>query len=693
MILTIDFETVSAVDLKTRGMYRYAEDPTTDVYCLGVKVDANAPSIWLSPLSKRIFGEKDMAPFGEHQIEDEELAQWVKDADEIHAWNAGFERCMWSQVMVGRLGFPDIPIHKWRCTMAQASSFALPRGLDKCCAALGLPGKDKAGYGLMLKMCKQHKPLKAEEAWLRESGYRPHPDYTYGYTNDAGDLWFRWKQDPEDLFANCRYCMNDVDIEHRVANALPAPLSSQEQRVWVLDQIVNDTGVGLDLDAIDAIRECMIGYEETLLAEIAEITGGVLHSTKQRDATLAWLRAKGVNLAKLDRNTVTAALEDPNVTGDGRRLLELRQELAKASAAKVNKMADMACRDGRVRGLFRYCGADTGRWSGSGVQLQNLPRLYYPEAPTAFQLCNAEEIGLLYPNVLMAASGAVRPCLIAAPGHVFVDYDFSSIEGRVLAWLAGDEGILDAYRADLDMYKVAYSQAFDVEYDTLTKEQRTVGKPIELGLGFAGWIGALRSMGEIYEVEFPDDEECKRIILGWRDARVVTVRFWDALYAGCIECTKTGQPQRVGRISWFRDDWALYMRLPSGRCLTYPRPRTTMKEDQYGRTRPTFYAWTVDPRQWSPTYNQWAECEMWRGKIVENAVQAVARDLLAEAMLRLNTAGFRIVMHVHDEVVLEEPENNPREGEAADIMRQTPRWADGLPMGVGGWTGKRYRKD
>ena len=676
MIVFIDFETRSKISLPDAGMYRYAEDPSTEVFCLGVKVDNLPAKIWVSPFSlARLTLDQcfNLPVMGEDNLRD-----LVSDpANEFHAFNAGFERCIWSNIMVKRLGFPEIHLRRWRCTASQSNSFSLPQNLDGACNALGLAAKDKAGYSIMMKLCKPRKALKADKE--RDADWETR---TY------------WHEDPEDILANCRYCLNDVEIEYALHKRLPTTLSPSEQEVWFQDQIINDRGINVDMPSVRAVQKRCAEYRTIIEAELVRITGGAVTTASQVTRILALLKdTYGVELEALDKNVVEDTLKREDLDPTARRILEIRVQLSQTSTAKFDAIADMVCADGRIHGEFKYWGAGTGRWSGQGVQLQNLPRKCDVEAPAAFQLFDAQTLILLYGDVFSGAKKCIRPVMCAPEGRTLVVLDYASIEGRVLAWLAGEHGVIQDYIANRDMYKVSYSVSFGTPYDQVTHDQRTIGKPIELGLGYGGWIGALRAMGETYHVDFPDDDECKRIILAWRDSRPATTALWDNLWQAALRTVQRGQPHAVGKIMFgLRDNW-LHMRLPSGRLLAYYSPEVELMEDPYGRVKDTLTFMSIDGRTKSPTYKKWTRIKTWYGVITENAVQAIARDLLADALIRLEANGFPIVLHVHDEIGAEVSIGQEREDEFKRIMTTIPEWAAGLPIDAAGWTGKRYRKD
>lgn len=676
MKLVIDMETRSRVDLKKCGVYVYAEDESTDVLCIAVKEDNFTPKLWVDDLVH--YATENLTIFFE-RIYAGELNQLIKKADEIHAHNVQFERVMWTQVMVGRYNYSEIPFHKWRDTAAKAAVFALPRNLDGACKALKLPRqKDMAGHRIMMKMCKP---------------------------NNRGV----WQEDPDDFIKLCEYCIDDVEAEYALDKALP-DLTVSELEIWRMDQLINDRGIYVDIEAIDNLMYKIEEKGKKLLEEVKDITDGKLNSTSQRDAMLVWLKENGLELPDLTKDTVTEALKNIDATIATckntvdvmwevdvrvRRLLEIRQSLAKTSVSKLQAMKRMACKDNRVRGTIIYYGANTGRFSGKGIQPHNYPRnAHSPETIDKILysgLKGAEE--LTHSCIIQETSKCLRGMLTAAPGYDLICGDFKSIEAVILAWVAGEKSVLQAFRDGLDLYKVAAMDVYKGSYEDVTEKERFVGKTIVLACGYQGWIAAYRAIAN-EEINKMDDDEISEIIGRWRNARVATVRFWRGIESAASETVRTGKVHSYRGIKFGIRNNFLHCRLPSNRLLSYYDPKLAdiiTKYDQEKRVV-SFLGITSMSKKWERQFT-------YGGKFTENIVQALARDVLVEAMQRLERAGFkRIVLHVHDEIVAEiskvKDANAGRIIQAGFeiIMSKIPEWAEGCPIGVESWIGKRYRK-
>lgn len=669
--LIIDMETRSTTELKDCGVHVYAADPATDVMCMALKMNGDAPVIWVSKPFKRLLKDDHRLPW----VSDTQMLAMVEDAQEIHAHNAQFERIMWQNVMVKKYGLPPIPFDKWRCTAAKAAYYALPRSLGMVADALGLPQKkDTVGYKTMLKMCKPR---------------------------DG-----RWNEDPADFLTLLYYCMQDVQTEYEVDKALP-DIPDTELAVWRYDQEINDTGVALDLEGIQNLRVKVEKRESLYLREIQNITQGRVNSAKQVQAMVDWFKENGVILENLQKETVKTTLTGelkPHV----RRMLEIRQSLAKSSVSKLDSMARWANKDGRVRGAFLYHGASTGRWAGRGIQPQNLPRESFTEEKEIEDLLGMGiyDIDAKYGCTIQAASKCIRGMIVAAPGHRLFCADFSSIEARVLAWLADEKKALHTFTTNRDPYIVAACDIYGKKYDQISKGERLLGKVCELALGYQGWLGAFDSMAQVYgvkvdvgdvtgmdqkDIDKAREEKTKNIIVKWREARPNTVAFWHGVEQAAALAVK-----KPGKAFWYGDHVAfavvnnfLKCRLPSGRMLSYYNPGFKKVKTKYDveKTVISFYGM-------ESTTNQWMELTTYGGKLTENIVQAVARDLLVAGLLEARKAGFKTVMHVHDEIVAEVPDATPRTlDEFIGLMTKTPLWSMGCPVGASGWVGKRYRKD
>ena len=657
--LTIDFETRSCADLKKFGAARYAQDPTTEVICLALKWHGQDPVLWYSPNFRS----------GVRSVSDDTVKQMVSEADILEAHNAGFEVFIWKYVMP-RYGFAMFDVKKLRCSLAKAAMYGLPRSLEQACEALGVAQqKDKEGSRLMMRLCKPRRALKQDK--LND------PDWeTRTY----------WYGTPEEFARLGEYCMQDVRAEESLSSRLP-DLPEAEQKVWQLDLAINDRGVRVDAEAAQAVLDCINTHSGKLAMEFARITG--LSSPAQRDATLRCLLALGVQMEGLRAKDVEDALATTE-SQKATRILEIRRSLSKTSTAKYITLLGAKMADERLRGMFMYHGAGTDRWTGRIVQLQNLPRGTFSDVDWAIELFRNHDLDMLsmfYGDVMSAAATCLRGMLIPAEGHDFVCADYSSIEGRVLAWLAGEESALDVYRSGRDPYKVAAAAIYHTSYDEVTKAQRQRGKVAELACGYQGSVNAFNAMAVNYGVNLPEDE-VREIVGKWRDSRPVTVRFWYSLEKACTRAVEEpGSVWTCGKIRFKVSDGFLKMRLPSGRVLWYANPRIALKEMSWGEQKAVvaFDGVNSITRKWGQQY-------LYGGLLAENATQATARDLLVNGMFAVEAAGYPIVLHVHDELVAEVPEGFGSVGEFEKLMCRLPDWGKDIPVKAEGWRGKRYKK-
>lgn len=667
----IDFETRSTVDLKACGADVYARHPQTDAMCLAWAVGDEKPNLWK-------LGEP--FPLG--------LEMALDEADEIVAHNAPFEIAIWNNCCVKKYGWPRLPVEKISCTMALCYAMALPGKLENAALALGLAHqKDMAGNRVMQKLSK---PRSVNE--------------------DATDLvWWDNADEYERLYS---YCKQDIVVERELHNAL-LKLSPFEAQLWKIDHKINQRGVQIDLQAVDAAIEIVELERKRQDALMREITSGGVATCTATKQIVDWLNSKGVKTESIAKAEVAELLEQNIFLPDEcRRALELRQQAGKSSTAKLVAMKKRACPDGRARALLQYHGAATGRWAGRGLQIQNFPRpkISQEEIESVFETLGRQspqeardEIDLLFGSPLSVISDCLRGFLVAKPGHDLIAADFSNIEGRALAWLADEKWKIEAFKAfdekhGPDLYKLMAQKIYGVELDKVTKDQRLLGKVAELACGYQGGVGAFQMMAKTYLVKVPDSQ-ADSIKTKWREGNSKIVEYWyeveraalDAIqgagnkwYAGPDDHRQiTFLHKAVGRASY------LFCRLPSGRVLTYPYPRIEAFETPWGAMKEGVTFMGEDSVR-----NQWCRQKTYGGKLVENITQAVARDLLAEAILRLESKGLSVVFHVHDEIVVEVPERTSSVEWVEECMTDISRklWSAGIPVAAEGWRGKRYQK-
>lgn len=690
----IDFETRSTVDIKKTGAYVYAEHPTTDLWCACYAFDDGPIGTW-EP------GDPCPAAIVDH----------VLRGGELFAHNANFERVIWKHILTPRYGWPAPAVTQWRCTMVLAYAMALPGALEDAAPAAGIQHrKDAAGHRLMLQMAKPRKVLdrKAlEESVALFFGYRGRN----GPLTDANSVakreqWRRaaesalqWWTDPEKRERLLAYCRQDVEVERELAKRL-RPLKESELALWHLDQVINDRGVYVDRELAEAAKTVVAKTAEDLDAAMRDVTNFAVTACSNRNQLIAWVREKGVDTESIAKDVVEELLAYRDLPDDVRKALNLRREAAKASVAKINALLRGASPDGRARGLLQFHSASTGRWGGRRFQPQNIVR---PDEDFPINEAIDALLGgyadMVFDNGLYMVSQTLRGMVKAAPGRKIIAADYSNIEGRVLAWLAGEQWKMDAFRDydagnGPDLYKVAYARSYNMDPRDVTKPQRQIGKVMELALGYQGGVGAFKTMGINYGVDLPDNE-VEQIRDQWRGAHPNIRSFWWELENAAIDAV--AEPGVVTSVRDIRFKVAgsfLWMRLPSGRFLAYAYPEMRPKEmpwvdDETGKPvikNSLSYMGTN-------TYTRkWERCFAYGGLLAENATQAVARDILADAMPRLEAAGYPIILHVHDEAVTEPEIGHGSVGEMVSIMTDLPAWADGCPVAAEGWEGERYRK-
>lgn len=740
MKLTIDFETRSTVDLGKAGPWKYAQSVFTDVMCLAVKVDDEAPLLWIPDwVNKHAYGGQGSLASSEKFLTDSELTQLIVLADVIEAHNLEFERAIWRHIMHDRYGFKDLDLYKCDCTAARAAVMALPRKLEKACKVLKVSAeKDMEGHKLMMKMCKPRAPRKAEKKELFDSDpLVVEIDKKIFFHPESDSYVHFWHEKPEDFIRLFEYCKGDVEAEYGLARVV-RPLSKTERNVWILDQQINERGITIDLGNVEAIIQTLKRHETTLLNKMKQLTNNAVGSPKQVAKLKDWLSENGVKAENLQKGTVEELMKGklPPVV---RKVLGIRQALAKASTAKFQAMINRASDDGRARSLFMYHGAGTGRWTAKAIQPQNMPRDCYKgkileDVYEAFQDGDIEYIKLFFDDPFHAAGKCIRGALTAAPGHKLMAADYSSIEARGNAWQAGQESVLEAFRNGIDLYKVAAAGTFNIKYGEVGDDshERLLGKVQILALGYQGGIGAFASMAVVYGIDletlpaivlpYATDEElkgpygaialskaylkknpgsmslraavaCDVLKRKWRADNPSICNSWKKLEEAAFEAvTHPGRVFRFRRTSyrtWKDNNGNNYLicQLPSGRVLFYFDPQVRMVKMSWGENKNTVTCRTVDS-----TTKQWLRRPLYGGLLCENNVQAFCRDPMAEAQLRVESEGYPVVLHVHDEIVTEVREDFGNLKEFERIMSIVPQWAAGFPIKAKGWEGKRFRK-
>lgn len=642
--LSIDIETFSDIDLIKCGVYKYADSPAFEILLFAYSIDD---------------GEINIIDLVNGEELPEEIAEAIKSDTVIKtAFNAQFERVCLSKHL-GILLDPS----SWYCTAVQAAELSLPSSLADVGAALGLERqKMTEGKELIKYFCVSCKPTKS-------NGGR-----TRNMPGDAPEKWALFKE----------YCKRDVDVERQIAKKLEMyPISESEHRLYVLDQRINDRGVLVDLEL--ARQAVKLNSIQTAVATEQAYTLTGLENPNSVAQLKAWLTENGVEIESLSKKAVAALADETD--GDIQEMLHLRLLMSKTSVKKYEAVMRSVCRDNRVRGMMRFCGASrTGRWSGNILQPQSLPQNHLPDLTLARDIVkdgDFEMLNMTFGNVPNALSELIRTVLIPKPNHRFIVADFSAIEARVLSWLAGEQWRLDTFRNGGDIYCASASQMFrvPVEKHGVNGHLRQKGKISELACGYGGSVGALKNMGAV-EMGVPEDE-LQGLINDWRNANPHIVKLWTEVGNTAMKAIKEKTIVSLGKLVFMYERGILFIRLPSGRRLSYIKPR--IGTNRFGGDSITYMGVGASKK--------WERLETFGGKLVENIVQAIARDLLASAMMNVANAGYNIVFHVHDEIIAEAPDGQGSVDEICMLMSINPDWADGIPLSADGYECEYYRKD
>lgn len=641
--LSIDIETYSSVDLAKSGVYRYSEAPDFEILLFGYSVDAGPVQVVDLACGEEIPQEIQNA------ILDSQVTKW--------AFNAQFERICLSRHFGVRLE-PD----SWRCTMVWSAYLGLPLSLEGAAIVTGADKKKLTdGKELIRYFSVPCKPTQSNGGRTRNL-----PEH-------AKDKWDRFKA----------YNARDVEAELSIQSKLQKfPMPEQEWQNYILDQQVNDRGIQLDLELVRQAIRCDEQTREELTSRLQELTE--LENPNSVAQMKAWLSENGLETDSLDKASVKALLKRaPEHLSE---VLELRQLLAKSSVKKYTAMENALCADGRARGLLQFYGANrTGRFAGRLIQVQNLPQNHLPDLEQARQLVREgqfDALEVLYDSVPGVLSELIRTAFIPKEGHKFIVADFSAIEARVIAWLAGETWRNEVFATHGKIYEASASQMFRVPLEQVTKGSplRQKGKIAELALGYGGSVGALKAMGAL-DMGLTE-EELKPLVYAWRNANPNIVRLWWDVDGAVKETVKERSRTETHRIRFEYRSGMLLIWLPSGRQLTYVKPR--MGLNSFGSESVTY--------EGIGATKKWERIESYGPKFVENIVQAISRDLLCHAMRKLDEAGYNIVMHVHDEAVLEVPLDVSVQ-DICVLMSQTPSWAQGLLLRADGYECSFYKKD
>ncbi len=674
--LILDYETRSEAPLRSRakklgvGAFEYAVHPSTRVLCVSWKIGT------------RIELRNGIAPTRTWQPDRDSFYRsaarlflnYLIDPDVVLvAHNAGFEQVITKHVLAKHIPeeytfeplsntvadvLSDIPVDRWLCTASLAAAHALPRNLEGACQVLKLKfQKNPRGKLLIQRHCVPRKPTKNNPSI--------------------------WNDDFEGLDELARYCADDVNAETELFLTLP-PLIPSERQMWLLNQRLNLRGVYVDRPLVKSALKMIAAESKELTERALEISGGIAPS--RRAETLKVLNRLGCHLPNLKAKTVSDAIASNLATGTARELLEIRQSISKTSTAKYQAFWVRSQSDGRLRDLQMWHGASTGRDAGTGVQPHNFPRgsiSDVDEAITTVKEGNRNWLRAIHGNVMAALSSCLRGCIQATPGYTLYCADFNAIEARVLFWMADHAAGLTLFTSGVDPYRIMATKIYRKLLADVTDAEREVGKRAILGCGFG--MGHKKFGDTCKQFGMPVTSELAELAVNvYRTEHALVPSLWSNLERAAIAATRhPGKYFKINHTKWFVQGKFLYCELPSGRRLAYFGPSVRI-EEKWGRERATLYHWGME-------HHQWVNRGTYGGKLTENVVQAVARDLMVTGQARTEEAGYIPMISVHDELVAERKRGGSL-SEFESLMAETPDWAKGLPVKVKGWSGERYRK-
>ena len=662
MRLHIDFETRSTVNLPAAGVYRYAEHPTTEVILACWAVDNGPVQTWFA--FQGVWTDPCPCP--------KDLADALADPNCIVvAHNAGFERAMLEYILGPRHGWPIPHLTRWDDTAARAARQALPRSLDGAAEALGLDvKKDKEGKALMMRMCRPR-------SW----------EYTRSLDANGEQIKYPvWWDDEARMARLAAYCATDVEVERELDKVL-RPLSDDERRIWWLTEAINDCGVRVDYTFAQHAIALATEAQTVLNNELKVLTNGAVESFTNVASIKAWLLEQGFAIFEGEDDSLNKKAVDNLLAGDlpsnVQAVLKIRKEGGKSSVAKYQAMIDRVSRDGRVRGNLMYHGASTGRWAGTGVQLQNLPRDTVKDwdwSRDHLHPVSGETLGQL--------SRMIRGTICAAPGHRLVWADYAAIEARGVAWLAGQKNLVNQFAHNGKVYEEMAGMIFNVPVQEIGKDskERFLGKTVILGCGYSMGAQKFRQSCAAMGTDI-DEELAQRAVSTYRNHYSKIPQLWHGLNDAAVTAIqRSGTETKYRGISLMCDGNWLLIRLPSGRKLFYRNPRIVTHSGPFG-LRPAIEYMAVNSltKKWQPE-------RTFGGKLTENVVQGICRDLIAGAMIALEQENYPVIASVHDEVICELPFGFGTQEEMKQIMCRVPEWAAGFPISAEAKEGLRYGK-
>lgn len=664
----MDYESRSLVDITECGAFEYSMHPTTSIM----------HAAWAVGTREELEAGAEIHSFNT-LLHDEatNLKNYKRlyraittPGIKIGAHNALFEQLITKNVLGRALGHPiDLPPKCWFCTAALAASYSFPRKLEHTCPAMRLDyQKNMRGHRLMLKYTKPRKATKNNSE--------------------------KWHADEQEILEIEEYCRDDVRAEIQIFLSLP-PLIKSEQELWEFDQKINMRGFRVDRFSVKKSLKLIAIEAKNLQHEVAQITDGKISSTNQVGELLKIIKGEGLEIPNMQANTINEFLEKENVSPLARRLLEIRKASARTSTAKYFAMLARSKFDGRLRDILLYWAASTGRWAGVGLQPQNLPRGSIKDTPTAVELLKEEhfsldEIKLFYGDAMKFFSSVIRSMIVASKGKTFFCGDYSSIELRGLFWLAEHKAGLNKLFNNAPMYEDLGSVIFNkpIEQCGDGTIERFVGKQATLGCGYG--MGPPKFEKTCWDVGRTkiSKEVAKLAVDTYRKVNKPVVQLWSNLEKAAITAVQNpGKRVKINRVVWHFDGRFLSCLLPSGRSLNYPYPTIRYEPTPWGEKRAKLYHWG-----WNQKIKKWVNESTYGGKLTENVVQAISRDIMAAAMKRVEAKGYEVVLTVHDELLTENFADKGDVKEFEELMATPPEWAKGFPIQVKGWEGKRYKK-
>lgn len=672
-LLHLDFETRSPVDLRKTGVHKYAEHPDTGIWLASWAFDEEEPqTTWFLGPNAEIIPSGYPAEFEEAYTRGpvngsfRRVLAHVRDGGAIYAHNAEFEAVMWAVVL--RRLFPGIPVPKpdqWFDTLAEAAAMALPRNLANLARVLGLAAqKDEKGGRVMLQLARPRK-----------------------YDEHGRPIWW---DDPAKLETLATYGRQDIRTERGAYHALRR-LGERERRIYLLDKVVNERGIRIDVPLVRAMKDLAEQEIDAQDAKLREATEGVVESTTQVARIRDWLATRGVETDSIDKAHLRDLLSRSDLPEDVSIALSARSEAAKSSVKKLGAMLDVTMLDGRARGLLLYHAARTGRWAGRTIQPHNFPRGEVKDIESYIpSVLDGSIVGRNDISLLTVLSSMLRSTIIADPGNLLYVGDYSAIEARGVAWAAQDLELLEAFRDGRPIYKEMAAQIYDKPVAAIEKGtiEYQIGKNAILGAGYGMGPVKFRDMVKLQTGIEISEEFAEHAIATYRRQHPAIKNHWYAVDKAAIRAVENpGAVFRAGPIKFTARGAYLWMILPSGRPLAYFQPKIVERETPWGDVRPA-----VEISHENQVTRQWERSALYGGLLVENEVQAISRDVMAEGMLAVEANAYPLILTVHDEIVSEREKGGGSVEEFIGLMSKTPEWAPGLPIAAEGWRGERYRK-